>query len=64
MSYYRIDIGGWSLTGTNSAMEFIQQRKSVLKISQVLWLVRDVEIDPYYDNCTYELRTPVLIYLN
>lgn len=64
MRYYRIDIGGWSLTGAESANEFIQLRKSVLKISQVLWLVRDVEIHPCYSDCIYELRTPVLIYLN
>lgn len=64
MRYYRIDIDGWSLTGTTCSMEFIKLRKSLLKETQVLWLVRNVEISPEYTNCTYELRTPVLIYLN
>jgi len=64
MRYYRIDIKGHCLTGTDNAHEFVLTRKSNLKITQVLWLVRDVEIDPYYIDCTYHLRTPVLIYLN
>jgi hypothetical protein len=64
MSYYKIDIKGWSLTGATNAQEFIQLRRRYLKITQIFWLLRAVEIDPYYIDCTYELRTPVLIYLN
>ena len=64
MRYCSIDINGWSLTGTENAYEFMLTRKSNLNITQVLWLVRGVEIDPCYVDCTYELRTPVLIYLN
>jgi len=65
MTYYKIDIKGYSLIpGVTNAKEFLTVRRKYLGITEILWLVRDVEIDPMYDDCAYYLRIPVLIFLN
>lgn len=65
MTYYSIDIKGYSLTpGVKDTKELFMLRKKYLGITDFIWLVRGVEIDPYYIDCTYQLRTAVLIFLN
>lgn len=65
MTYYSIDIKDYSLVpGVEKAEDFIRLRKANLKITNVLWLVTGVEIDPMYADCIYHFRTPVLIFLN
>lgn len=65
MTYYSIDINGFSLTpGVRDTKELFSLRKKYMKITDFIWLVRGVEIDPLYIDCTYQLRTAVLIFLN
>lgn len=65
MTYYQIDIKDYSLTPhVTNGREFIETRKANMNITNVVWLVTGVEIDPIYTDCTYHYHTPILIFLN
>lgn len=62
---YRLDIKSYGLAGDcKDAKEFFQLRKSNLKVTNIFWVTTGVEIDPYYIDCTYEFKAPILVFLN
>lgn len=64
MKYYSINISGRNLAGCKDAGEFFLLRKDNLKITNIFWICTGLEIDPYYIDCTYEIKTAILIFLN
>lgn len=66
MTHYKIENFHYSLCDNiiEHPKDLLELRKQFLKITTILWVCHDVEIDPYYLDCAYNLQFPILIFLN
>jgi hypothetical protein len=66
MNYYTIENLGYSLCSVPlmDGKEFFKARKENLKITSILWVSYDAEIDPYFIDAVYVKQFPILIFLN
>ena len=62
---YELKIQSYGLTpGIKDGRHFFEVRRSLLKETTILWAVLRTEYGPEWIDGYYQLRTPILLYLN